>query len=66
MVIVKSNPTPGYLLSWGTPMSIAGCTAAVREQRERIAGATGAGTAHARTLDVDVPTNPSAPSGWIT
>ncbi|WP_436494152.1 hypothetical protein [Actinokineospora sp. HUAS TT18] len=63
MVIFKTNQTPGYLLSWGTPMSITGCTAATRVQRERIAGFT---SAHARTLDVDVPTNPSAPSGWIT
>ena len=66
MVIFKTNQTPGYLLSWGTPMSIAGCSAAIREQRERVAGTAGVGTAHARTLDVDVPTNPSATSGWIT
>ncbi|HVK23194.1 MAG TPA: hypothetical protein VM677_17700 [Actinokineospora sp.] len=66
MVNFKRNQTPGYLLSWGGAMSIAGRNAATSEQRGRIAVIGGVSTAHARTLDVDVPTNPSAPSGWVT
>lgn len=69
MKIFMTNATPGYLVSRGTSPSPSWGPAreAIRVQRERLAvcGAF-AGSKHASTLDVDVPTNPSATSGGVT
>ncbi|MGH3864042.1 hypothetical protein [Actinokineospora sp.] len=70
MRIFMTNANPGYFLSLGSSVSPSWGPAreAIHAQRERLAVCTAAtaGSKHARTLDVDVPTNPSATSGGVT
>lgn len=72
MKIFMTNANPGYFLSLGSSVSPSWGPAreAIHVQRERLAVCTAtaafAGSKHARTLDVDVPTNPSATSGGVT
>lgn len=74
MKIFMTNANPGYLPFLGSSVSPSWGPAreAIHVQRERLAVCTAtataalAGSKHARTLDVDVPTNPSATSGGVT